>query len=70
MFNHKNQAGSSTVGGLIILALWIAAVGGWIANIVKLVHAASGNDVQITVMILLRIMGIIATPLGAILGYL
>lgn len=42
-------------------------VGGWIANIVKLVGAI--ND-PITAMFILRCVGIPAGPLGVILGFL
>lgn len=45
----------------------ILAIGGWIANIVKLVEAASD---PITAFFIARIVGIFFAPLGVILGYL
>ena len=54
------------IGGLIIIAIWIAAIYGWIANIVDIIHTVSD---PITAMFILRCFGIIAAPLGAILGY-
>lgn len=39
---------------------------GWIMNIIKLVGLI---DDPLSVMILLRVIGIVAAPLGAILGF-
>lgn len=51
---------------IIVFGIWVAAVGGWIANIVKLIQMADGG---ITLMAILRIVGIITAPFGAILGF-
>jgi hypothetical protein len=51
---------------LFIIALSLAGIGGWIANLVKLV---GGVDDPITTLFVLRVVGIFAPPLGAILGY-
>jgi hypothetical protein len=51
---------------LIIVAIWIAGISGWLANIVKLICLADGG---ITLMALIRIVGIFVPPLGALLGY-
>jgi len=48
--------------GLMVLA----AIGGWIANIVAIVGAVSD---PITGMFILRCVGIFVAPLGAILGF-
>ena len=53
-------------GGLFVL-LWIAAIGGYIANIVKLVGLIGS---EVTTMFVLRAIGVIAAPLGMVLGYL
>lgn len=61
---------NSSSGGIVFLVFigfWVLAVGGWIANIVKLVSAI--ND-PITTMEILRIAGIVVAPLGSILGFL
>jgi len=47
--------------------LTIAAIGGWIANIVKLVGLFDGG---VTGWLIGRVVGIFVPPLGAILGYL
>jgi hypothetical protein len=51
---------------LVWVALVLAGVGGWIANIVKFCGMDFGS---VTAMLVLRAIGIIAAPLGAILGY-
>jgi hypothetical protein len=51
--------------GLGFIALWIAAIVGWIMNIVVL-YGMSFD--QITGPLVLRIVGIFVAPLGSILG--
>lgn len=51
---------------LFFLAIVIAGAGGWIANLVKLL--GMGGD-SITTLFILRLIGVFAAPLGAILGY-
>lgn len=57
----------SIVVWIAAIVVWIAAIGGWIANIVKL--AAMIND-PVTGFLVLRAVGIVVKPLGAVLGYL
>lgn len=61
-----NQTTSLSV---IILPVTLALVelGGWIANIVKLIGSDFGG---ITGMIVARAIGIFVAPLGAVLGFL
>lgn len=54
-------------GSLMFIAFVIAAIGGWVANIVKLFYTL--ND-PITGMFIARCFGVFAAPLGAILGYM
>lgn len=61
----KNQRGF-TLFELVIVLLWLAAIGGWAANIVKLV-AMSTDDMK---MFILRCIGIVVAPLGVVLGFL
>lgn len=51
---------------LFIAAFLILGVGGWIANIVKLIGMFDG---EITAMLIARIIGVFAAPFGAILGF-
>ena len=52
--------------GIGMVILIIAAIGGWVANIVKMV--ALFND-PIGAWLIGRAIGIFVAPLGAILGY-
>lgn len=59
---------TDTATGLIYLGIIGFGLGGYIANIFKLIALASVND-PITAMLALRAVGVFAIPLGAILGY-
>lgn len=50
----------------ILTFLLAAAVVGWIVNIVQLVHTI---DDPVTGMFILKCIGVVAAPLGAVLGY-
>ena len=63
---HK-QRGYTGALALFIIALWVLALGGWIANIVKLVGMDFG---AITGLLIVRAIGIFIAPLGAVMGYL
>ena len=52
---------------LFIIALWVLGLGGWVANIVKLVGMDFG---AITGLLIVRAIGIFIAPLGAVMGYL
>lgn len=51
---------------IVVAILSIAGIIGWFINIAKLI----GGDMVITGEFILRIIGIFAAPLGAIMGYL
>jgi hypothetical protein len=51
---------------LVWLLVCIAGFGGWVANIVKL---AGMDFASVTGMLVLRAIGIIVAPLGAVLGF-
>ena len=61
-----SQKGSSDVGSLVFLAVIAAAVVGWIMNVIEIVQTVSD---PITGMFILRCVGIVVAPLGAVLGY-
>lgn len=52
-----------TWAGVLIFLL---AVGGWIANVVKL----AGMCCDLSGMLLVRVLGVAMPPLGSVLGYL
>lgn len=62
----------TTALGVIFYALYIVvimlAVYGYFANIFKLIGGAMGGS-ELGLMMILRIIGIFAVPLGAILGF-
>lgn len=62
----KSQRGNAVLGTIGII-LFIAAIGGWIANIVKIFSEISD---PITGLFILRAIGVVLAPLGAVLGYL
>ena len=64
--NYTKQKGF-TLPEMIVVCVLLLGVGGWIANIVKIL--AIMND-DITGMFILRIVGIFVAPVGAVLGYL
>ena len=47
--------------------VWLAAIGGWVTNIIKFVGMLGANEV--TTMFIARIIGILVVPFGAVLGY-
>jgi ABC-type Co2+ transport system permease subunit len=53
------------VGVVALFALWATAIVGYIANIVQIVHMASG---PITALFVVKCIGVIAGPLGSIMG--
>lgn len=56
--------------GLMIILVWLAAIAGWIMNIITLIKLAMvSGPVEFTLIIVLRIIGIFVAPLGAILGW-
>lgn len=61
---NKRQGGY-TVVELLILILYVAGAVGWIANLVKLIGIIDGG---VTGMMILRAIGVLVVPLGAILG--
>lgn len=52
---------------LVIIGLWIAAVVGYIANIVQLVQ---NYDHTITIQFAIKLVGILAAPVGSIMGWI
>ena len=52
------------MGAIFTLAIWFAAIVGYIANIVQIAQADT-----ITGMVLVRVIGIFLAPLGAIIGW-
>ena len=49
------------------VAIVIAAIYGWIANIIALINMLDGN---VSAMFIARIVGIFVAPFGSILGFI
>ena len=54
-------------GALAFILVWLAGFYGWVANIVKL-FAINFHD-PISTILVLRCLGIVLAPLGALLGF-
>jgi len=48
------------------LCVVLLGIGGWFANLVKLIGMLEG---EVTAMFIARIVGAFAAPIGAVLGY-
>ena len=53
--------------GILMVTVLGAGFYGWVMNIIKMVELA---DQVVTGMFILRLIGILIAPLGAILGYI
>ena len=62
---HKQRGYTSFELTIVLIA--VLALGGWIANIVKLVGMDFG---AITGLLIVRAIGIFITPLGAVMGFI
>ena len=63
---HKQRSYTGAMA-LFIIALWVLGLGGWVANIVKLVGMDFG---AITGLLIVRAIGIFIAPLGAVMGFI
>lgn len=54
---------------LLVVFLWCLAIGGWVSNIVMVVHGAQ-QEGPVSKMFILRCIGIPVAPLGVVLGYI
>jgi len=61
----KNQFGGILLE-LFIVIVGLLGVGGWVWNIIKIVHDFA---MPVTGLLIVRIIGVFMAPLGAVLGY-
>ena len=68
MRNKKDEG--TLIGGLLLVAavigLWAAALYGYVCNIITLL---GGMDTASTTEAVVRLLGIVVPPAGAIMGY-
>lgn len=62
----KFLQGLGILGVLVWLGLICAGIVGWVMNIIAIVHAVSG---PLTTLLVVRLIGVLVFPLGAIMGY-
>jgi len=60
--------GAGCIGGVLWVTAWGLVVSGWVMNIMAVIHMAQANS-PATTMFILRCVGIIIFPLGALLGW-
>ena len=63
---NKYQRGYTSIA-LIIPILYLLGIIGWVANIVQIVNSISN---EITLLLILKCIGIVVAPLGVILGWI
>lgn len=66
MTNKSKGTGAAVAAFLAVVAVILAAVIGWCMNVYKLV---SGMDEMTLVEAVVRGVGVVAAPLGALAGY-
>lgn len=52
-----------------MFAVWFAVVLGWVLNIIKIL-GMNFDPNNISMLLVLRLIGVIVAPLGAVLGYI
>jgi len=62
---RKSQSGVTAVE-LFIIAFVVLGIGGWVANVVKLIGS---NFDPITGLVIARCIGVVLAPLGSVLGF-
>lgn len=62
---HKQKG--ATLLEFVALLIGLLLIGGWIANVVKIVGAISE---PLTGLFIIRCVGVFAAPVGAVLGFI
>lgn len=63
----EKQKGFVVLSSLFIVAIWLTFIVGWIINLVEVVQMAVANS-PVTTLFVLKGVGILVAPLGAICG--
>jgi len=63
---HRTKTEISNTAAIIWIALTIAALAGWVMNLVTLF----GSSAEFTGEIILRVIGTVVFPIGAVMGWL
>ena len=65
----KKQTGYTLTELMVVVVALIGGYG-WVMNVVTIVHQAQGGITESILLIILRVIGIFAFPLGCLLGFL
>ena len=65
-YRSTSQAMAEVVNAGAMVAFWLAAIGGWIANVAKI---AGSVGEPLAGLFIFRCIGVLAAPVGAVLGY-
>ncbi len=67
---YSNNVQKWTIGGIMFyLVLVVLGIIGWVMNIVKLLDMLDQEVTTVTMLFILRCIGIVVAPFGAILGW-
>lgn len=67
MARHYGHQDDSLASYLIVLGITVAAIFGWVMNIISLWHTMDG---PLTAKFIVRVIGVFVPVIGAVLGYL
>jgi len=56
------------IAHLCIVLLWLAVVVGWVINLLEVIQMAFGPSMAVTTLFVVKAIGILVGPLGAIMG--
>lgn len=63
----SKQQGSFTIAAIITVIIWAALIVGWFINLFEVITIAVASA-PVTTLFILKAVGIVVAPLGAILG--
>lgn len=68
MASYRAASDTPLPVAIFCIAVFLAGIIGWVMNIIKIVGSISENE--LTVMFVVRCVGVFAAPVGAILGWM
>jgi len=65
MLSKKRSSGTPAKLAIFVIAMWLICIYGWIVNCINVVNSDFSN---ITGLLVVRCVGIIAAPVGSFMG--
>jgi len=65
MLSKKRSSGTPVKLAIFVIMMWLICIYGWIINCINVVNSDFGN---ITGLLVVRAVGIIAVPVGSFMG--